>query len=102
LLTDTTFLTLTFLVYAFVSYAMWPPVMALMAEVTPAATRGFGYSILLFVEGLMASAAPVLAAWVIELLDIWVIFPFSVALLVGSVLVLQLLDHRTSIVLENG
>jgi MFS family permease len=93
LLTDTTSLTLTFLVYAFFGYAVWSPLNALMAEITPAATRGLGYSIVLFVDGLMASATPVLAAGVIELLDIWVIFPFSVVFLVASVFILQLLDH---------
>jgi FSR family fosmidomycin resistance protein-like MFS transporter len=93
LLTDTTSLTLTFLVYAFFGYAVWSPLNALMAEITPLATRGLGYSIVLFVDGLMASATPVLAAGVIELLGIWVIFPFSVVFLVTSVFVLQLLDH---------
>jgi hypothetical protein len=44
----------------------------------------------------------VLAAGVIELFDIWVIFPFSVMFLVASVFVLQLLDHRTGIVLEKA
>jgi len=93
LLTDTTSLTLTFLVYAFFGYAVWSPLNALMAEITPLATRGLGYSIVLFVDGLMTSATPVLAAGVIELLGIWVIFPFSVVFLVTSVFVLQLLDH---------
>jgi MFS family permease len=93
LLTDTTSLTLTFLVYAFFGYAVWSPLNALMAEITPLATRGLGYSIVLFVDGLMASVTPVLAAGVIEVLGIWVIFPFSVAFLVASVFVLQLLDH---------
>jgi len=93
LLTDTTSLTLTFIVYAFFSYAVWSPTSALMAEITPAATRGLGYSILFFVQGLMTSATPVLAAGVIELLGIWVIFPFSVAFLIASVFVLELLGH---------
>lgn len=93
LLTDTTSLTLMFLVYAFFGYAVWSPLNALMAEITPAATRGLGYSMVLFVDGLMTSATPLLAAGVIELLGVWVIFPFSVAFLVASVFVLQLLNH---------
>jgi FSR family fosmidomycin resistance protein-like MFS transporter len=93
LLTDITSFTLTFLAYAFFGYAVWSPLNALMAEITPAATRGLGYSMVLFVDGLMSSATPVLAAGVIELLGIWVIFPFSAVLLVASVFVLQLLDH---------
>jgi MFS family permease len=93
LLTDPASLTLSFLVYAFFGYAVWSPLNALMAEITPVATRGLGYSMVLFVDGLMSSATPVLAAVVIELLDIWVIFPFSALFLVASVFVLQLLDH---------
>jgi FSR family fosmidomycin resistance protein-like MFS transporter len=93
LLTDTTSLTLMFLVYAFFGYTLWSPLNALMAEITPVATRGLGYSIVFFVDGLMTSATPVFAAAVIELFDIWVIFPFSVAFLVASVFALQLLDY---------
>jgi MFS family permease len=93
LLTYTTSLALAFLVYAFFGYALWSPLNALMAEITPATTRGLGYSMVLFVDGLMSSATPVFAAGIIELLGIWVIFPFSVVFLVSSVFVLQLLDH---------
>jgi MFS family permease len=92
-LTHATSLALMFLVYAFFGYAVWSPLNALMAEITPAATRGLGYSMVLFVDGLTSSATPVLAAGIIELLGIWVIFPFSVAFLIASVFVLQLLHH---------
>jgi FSR family fosmidomycin resistance protein-like MFS transporter len=94
LLSDTYSLGLTFIVYAFFSYAVWSPMNTLMAEITPEATRGLGFSIYLLVEGLMISATPILAAGIIELFDAWVIFPFSIAFLVASVFLLQLLGHR--------
>jgi MFS family permease len=93
LLSDTYSLALAFFAYAFFSYAVWSPMNTLMADITPEATRGLGFSIYLLVEGLMISAAPVLAAGIIELLDVWVIFPFSIAFLVASVLLLQFLLH---------
>ena len=86
-------LTLAFLVYAFFSYAVWSPMNALMADITPDESRGLGFSILFFVEALMVSGTPVLAAGVIELTDVWVIFPFSVVFLAASVLMLQLIQH---------
>jgi FSR family fosmidomycin resistance protein-like MFS transporter len=86
-------LTLVYLAYAFFDYAVWSPMHAMVAEITPEASRGLSYSVYLFVYGLMFSIAPLLAAAVIQSLGIWVVFPLGAAFLVAAVLILQLLRH---------
>jgi hypothetical protein len=58
---------------------------------TPATAKGLGFSFYFFTEGLMASVAPTLAATVIELSDVWYVFPFSIAFLISSLIALQFL-----------
>jgi len=86
-------LTLVYLVYAFFSYAVWSPMNTMAADVTPLAARGLSYGIYFFAEGLIVSLAPVLAAGVIQLSGIWIVFPFGIAFLVAGVIILQLLRY---------
>jgi len=82
---------LVYLVYAFFTYTVWSPITAIIAETTPSTARGLGYSVYFVAEGLMMSLAPVVAASVIELTEIWMIFPFSIGFLLASILIMQLL-----------
>jgi len=86
-------LTFAFLLYAFFSYAVWSPMGTIVADITPPKSRGLGYSIYFFAESLIVSITPVLAAGVIELFEIWIIFPFSIAFLLAGTIVLQLLHY---------
>ena len=60
---------------------------------TPVTERGLGYSVYFFMEGLLASVTPTLAAGVIQLTDVWFILPISVIFLIASVIVLQFLAY---------
>jgi FSR family fosmidomycin resistance protein-like MFS transporter len=84
-------LVLTYLFYSLFSSAIWSPMNTIVANVTPETERGMSYSVYFFIEGLIASFAPTLAAGVMELTDVWFVFPFSVIFLVTSVIVLRFL-----------
>ncbi len=86
-------LTFLYLVYAFFDYAVWSPMHAMIAEITPENSRGLGYSVYFFAFGLMLSIAPILAAAVIEISDIWGVFPLAISFLIVSVFILQLLRY---------
>jgi len=85
-------LTLIYLFYSFFNSALWSPMNAIVANVTPETERGMSYSVYFFTEGLIASITPTVAAGVIELTDVWFIFPFSVVFLITSVIILKFLQ----------
>ena len=85
-------LTLIYLFYSFFNSALWSPMNTIVANVTPETERGMSYSVYFFTEGLIASIAPTVAAGVIELTDVWFIFPFSVVFLITSVIILKFLQ----------
>jgi len=84
-------LTLIYLFYSFFGSAVWSPMNTIVANVTPETERGMSYSVYFFIEGLIASAAPTVAAGVIELTEVWLVFPFSVVFLITSVIILKFL-----------
>ncbi len=84
----------TYILYAFFSSTIWSPINTIVANITPAAQRGLGYSFYFFTEGLIASVAPALAAGVIELTNVWFVLPFSVIFLIASVIMLQFHNPR--------
>jgi len=85
-------LTLIYLFYSFFGSAVWSPMNTIVANVTPETERGMSYSVYFFIEGLIASAAPTVAAGVIELTEVWLVFPFSVVFLITSVIILKFLQ----------
>ena len=86
-------LALVYLVYTLFSYAVWSPINAIVASITPETERGLSYSLYFFTEGLMASISPALAAGVIALSSVWHIFPFSVVFFIASLVILQFLSR---------
>jgi len=93
LLSQLELLVLVFLLYSFFGSAVWSPVNTIVARVTPEAERGLGYSVYFFVEGLLGSLTPTLAAGFIELTSVWFIFPFSLIFFIASLVVLQFLVY---------
>ncbi len=83
-------LILIYLLYAFFNYAVWSPMNVIIADMTPITERGMGFSVYFFTESLIASIAPTLAAGVIELSDVWFVFPFSIIFLVIALIILKL------------
>jgi hypothetical protein len=65
----------------------------IIARITPETDRGLSYSFYFFTEGFMDSFAPSIAAGVIVLSSFWNIFPFTIALFILSLVVLQFLPR---------
>ena len=89
-------LTLIYLLYSFFNNSVWTPMNAIVANITPVADRGFGYSVYFITVGLMNSITPTVAAAVIQFSDIWYIFPFSIIFVVTSLIILQFLPYPRS------
>jgi maltose/moltooligosaccharide transporter len=87
---------LIYVFYSFFSSTVWAPINALVARLTPASDRGLSYSVYFFVEGLLASIAPTLAAGVIELTSVWFVLPFAAVFFVLAVLTLRRLPTESS------
>jgi MFS family permease len=86
-------LALTYCVYAFFGNAVWSPMNALVARITPLTQRGLGFSLYFFIEGIVGSFAPALAAGVIELSTVWFVFPLSIGFFIASLLILHFLSN---------
>lgn len=83
-----------YLFYAFFSNAVWAPMNLIVANSTAVTERGLSFSAYFFTEGLIASIAPILAAGIIELSDVWFVFPFSIAFMFTSLIILQFLPSH--------
>lgn len=86
-------LTFMYLVYTLFSNALWSPMNTIVARISSSVNRGLSYSFYFFTEGLMDSIAPTIAAGVIAGFTVWYVFPFSVALFMTSLIVLQFLPR---------
>jgi len=86
-------LSFLYLLYAFFNHSVWSPTNIIVTDITPATDRGLSYSIYFFVEGLIAAFTPTLAAGVLQLSDLWYVFPFSIIFLITSLITLQFLKH---------
>ncbi len=93
LMTQVYFLVLVYLVYAFFSNSLWSPMNTIVVAITPESERGLSYSIYFLTEGLIASFAPTLVAGVIELSDVWFVFPFSIIFMILGLIILQFLPN---------
>jgi len=89
-------LTLFYLLYAFFNSGVWVPMNTIVADITPVTERELSYSVYLFTEGLVTSIAPTVAVAVIELSNIWYVFPFSITLLATSLIVTQFVSYSRS------
>jgi len=87
------FLSFFYLAYALINNALWSPMNTIIARITPETDRGLSYSFYFFTEGFMDSFAPSIAAGVIVLSSFWNIFPFTIALFILSLVVLQFLPR---------
>jgi len=89
-------LTFVYILYAFFSNSVWSPINTLVADLTPRNERGLSFSIYFLTEGIIISATPIIAATVISLTSIWIIFPFSIIFIALGLLTLQLVSYRSS------
>jgi FSR family fosmidomycin resistance protein-like MFS transporter len=89
-------LTFVYILYAFFSNSVWSPINTLVADLTPGNERGLSFSIYFLTEGIIISAIPVIAATVISLTSIWIIFPFSIIFIALGLITLQMVSYRSS------
>jgi len=82
-------LVLLYVVFAFFNNAAFSSLNVLVTDLTNIDGRGLSFSVYFFVEGLVLSVAPALAAGIIELSSVWFVFPFSMAFLIASLLMLH-------------
>lgn len=88
-------LILVYLVYAFFSNCLWSPMNTIVAAITPESERGLSYSIYFLTEGLIAFFSPTLAGGIIELSDVWFVFPFSIiSMILGLIIIHFLLNLK--------
>lgn len=78
-----------YVVFAFFNNAAFSSLNVLVTDLTHIGGRGLSFNVYFFVEGLVLSVAPALAAGIIELTSVWFIFPFSIAFLMVSLLMLH-------------
>jgi predicted MFS family arabinose efflux permease len=90
------FIVLLYLVFAFFNNAAFSSMNALVTDLTHIDDRGLSFSIYFFIEGLVLSVAPALTAGIIELSSVWFVFPFSVAFLIASFLMLHFIPRVRS------
>jgi MFS family permease len=87
------FLILMYIVYMFFSNSLWSPMNTIVVAVTPESERGLSYSIYFLTEGLVASFAPTMAAGIIELSNVWFVFPFGILLMIVSLIAIRFLPN---------
>jgi MFS family permease len=88
---------LVYIVYAFFSNSIWSPVNTIIAAISPESERGLSYSFFFLTEGLIASFTPTLVAGVIELSDVWIVFPLSVLVMIIGLIILQFLPRKKNV-----
>lgn len=79
-----------YVMFAFLNSAIWPPVSAMTAKLTPASFRGVGYSLTTSTYQLIFAVTPPIIAKLIELYSLEIIFPTSFILTVSSLILLKL------------
>ncbi|MEM3504323.1 MAG: hypothetical protein QW134_08875, partial [Nitrososphaeria archaeon] len=80
--------------FAFLSSAIWPPVSALTAKLTPVSFRGVGYSLTTSTYQLIFAVTPPIVAKLVELYSLEIIFPTSFILTVSSLILLQIVSIK--------
>lgn len=89
--TNSWLLLMVYLCYGFLGSSTLAATSSLVAEFSSKKRRGFAYSVFMFTFGLTGTTSPLIAAKIIELYDIWTLFPFAFSLNGIGILILQLL-----------
>ncbi|MGQ9781426.1 MAG: MFS transporter [Nitrososphaeria archaeon] len=83
-------LAMIYLIFTFFSHAIWTPMTAITASLTPANRRGLAYSLSMATFQLMFALTPPLVAKLIECTSFWIMFPLSCILILTGVIILRL------------
>ncbi len=83
-----------FMLYTLASNSMWVPMNTMVVEMTSSSDRGMGFSFYFFLEGIVSTLAPTIAAAIIVFSSVWYVLPASVIFLAASLLILQLAKNQ--------
>ncbi len=83
-----------FMLYALASNSMWVPMNTMVVEMTSSSDRGMGFSFYFFLEAIVSTLAPTIAATIIVFSSVWYVLIASVIFLAVSLLILQLAKNR--------
>ena len=80
-----------YLILAFFNSIAWTPMNTMVADMIPVTERGLGFSMYFLIEGLIEAASPTIAAKLIDFSSIAYLFPFSLAMVIVGLIILQFL-----------
>lgn len=83
-----------YVVYSFFKNSVWSPINILVSDLTPKVGKGLGFSFYFLTEGIVVAITPIIAATIIDLSNIWSIFPFSIIFFVGGFVMLQFVSRK--------
>ncbi len=86
-------LTFIYLIFMMFNYSAYVPMNTIVASMASPTKIGLSFSAYFFIEGLVISVTPLILASIIELTDIWQIFPFSIIFLLSSLIILQFIRY---------
>jgi MFS family permease len=86
-----------YLVLAFFNSIAWTPMNTMVADMIPVRARGLGFSMYFLIEGVIEAVSPTIAARLIDLSSIVYLFPFSLAMVIVGLIILQFLRFPKNI-----
>lgn len=92
--TSTTQAILFYLVYGFFNIMTMPITTSLVAKITPRKSRGTAYSLQFIPESIIGIVMPIMLGALIDLLEIWIIFPVAIAFFIVVLVIIQILRIR--------
>ncbi|MGB9727045.1 MAG: MFS transporter [Nitrososphaeria archaeon] len=89
---STIMLAALYVTFSFFNSAIWPPISAMTACLTPASFRGTGYSLTTSAYQLLFAITPPLVAKAIEIYSLEIIFPISFILMLACTILLKFVN----------
>jgi len=86
-------LTLFYFIFSILNYSAYVPMNTIVATITHPKKIGLGFSAYFFTVGSIISITPIILAWIIELTNIWQIFPFGIIFLMSSLIILYFIRY---------
>jgi MFS family permease len=91
LASDLYFLVPAYLVLSFFNSIAWTPMNTMVVDMMPVMERGLGFSTYFLIEGVIEAVSPTIAAKLIDFSSIAYLFPFSLAMVIVGLVILQFL-----------
>lgn len=92
---STVLVAVLYVVFTFLNSALWPPISALTAHLTPSNYRGTGYSLTTSVFQLLYAITPPIIAKVVESYSLETIFPIGFTLIILGLILLKFVKVKS-------